>query len=86
LQNKEKAFEIMKSLEMKTDKNDKKKTLYYNYACLYSLLNNKKDTLRYLTMALNLGYVNFNYIRLDTNLDNIRNNRSFKKIIENYKN
>lgn len=84
LELKEKAFYIMQSLEKKAINNDLKKSLYYNYACLYSILNKRKDAIEYLTKAFTLGYIDFNHIRLDADLNNIRNNR-LKKLIDKYK-
>jgi len=82
----EKAFNLMESLEKKADNNNVKKSLHYDYACLYSWLNNRKEAIKHLEVCLKLGYYKFKHIDFDADFDNIREHRSFKKLIEKYRN
>jgi clan AA aspartic protease (TIGR02281 family) len=63
----------------------KDSTDYYNYACIYSLLNNQQKALDYLDKALNDGWRDFVHIEYDPDMDNIRNSDAFKTLISKYK-
>ncbi|MCB9034802.1 MAG: transglutaminase domain-containing protein [Chitinophagales bacterium] len=75
----------------KLSKNDQKFYLediggsYYNFACLYSLINDKPMALKYLQMSIDNGYIDYTNIQEDTDLDNIRNEAEFTKIITQLK-
>jgi protein O-mannosyl-transferase len=58
---------------------------YYNFVCLYSIQNQSDKALNWLEQALQKGFDNFEHIKTDTDLDNIRNLPQFKKLIEKYK-
>ena len=64
---------------------EKIKGEYYNFACLFSLVNKPEKALEYFTLALENGYDNFGHIKQDSDLDNIRNKPEFKTLIEKYK-
>jgi hypothetical protein len=51
---------------------------YYNFACTYSLTNNKKLALDYLDKAITSGFYNYSHIMQDKDLDLIRNENRFK--------
>lgn len=48
---------------------------------LCALKKNEKDACRWLRMAIDKGYNNWNYIRTSKTYDNIRNSSCFKEII-----
>ena len=64
-------------------KPDSKKN-FYDAACSASLANDKKNSLKWLEAALNNGFDNLNHISADTDLDNVRNEKEFKKIIAEF--
>ncbi|MCL1943608.1 MAG: transglutaminase domain-containing protein [Candidatus Azobacteroides sp.] len=55
--------------------------IYYNLACTYSLLNQKDKAVDYFKKALSLGYDDRAYIEADTDLDNIRKDKRFIKLL-----
>lgn len=57
----------------------------YNLSCFYSLKNNKKEALKFLKKAIELGYRDFDYIENDKDLNNLRNETKYKSIIKKYK-
>ena len=54
----------------------------YNLACVHSRMGNKSEALNYLEKAFNAGFNNVGHMKQDTDLDNIRNEERFKKLIE----
>jgi hypothetical protein len=54
--------------------------IYYNLTCIYSLLNNKASALTYLKKAIDAGYNDYGHVQLDTDLDNIRNEKEFLEL------
>lgn len=56
----------------------------YNKACLYSLIDEKDIALKHLEQSLLLGFCEFVYIKNDTDLDNIRETTTFKRLIGEY--
>ena len=59
---------------------------YYNLACYYSITNKAEESLTNLEKAFQLGYNDFSHIEIDSDLDGIRSNPDFNKLIEKYKN
>ena len=57
---------------------------YYNIGCVYSLQNNLSEALKYLELALENGYDNFDWISKDPDWDNIRSSNEFKMLIDKY--
>lgn len=55
---------------------------YYNLSCTYSLLNNKQMALSCLDKAIKGGYANYSHIVQDSDLNNIRNENTFKTIVQ----
>jgi len=47
--------------------------MLYNVACLYSRLNDKDSSIEYLKKAISTGYSNYEWIKRDSDFDNIRN-------------
>lgn len=59
---------------------------YYNAACLYGRLGNKRKSLLYLSKALEKGFRRLKYIQTDPDLTIISNLSAFKVVIKKYKN
>lgn len=57
----------------------------YDAACLYSLMDNKERAITYLRLAFEHGYNRFTHIEKDHDLDNIRNEKEFKQLVETYR-
>lgn len=57
---------------------------HYNLACSYCLLRKHEQTLIELRKAFELGYVDFAYLRKDRDLESIKNDRRFKKLLGEY--
>jgi thioredoxin-related protein len=54
----------------------------YNMACLYSLTKKKDKAMVFLKMAVKAGFTDTAHMKQDTDLDNIREEEEFKKLIE----
>jgi hypothetical protein len=54
--------------------------IYYNLTCIYSLSNDKPSALNFLKKAVDLGYNDYRHVQLDTDLDNIRNEKEFAEL------
>ncbi|MFT3879894.1 MAG: hypothetical protein QM703_09565 [Gemmatales bacterium] len=57
---------------------------HYNLACSYCLLRKHDQTLSVLRKAFELGYTDFAYLRKDRDLESIKNDRRFKKLLGEY--
>jgi hypothetical protein len=57
----------------------------YNLSCTYSIINDKANALTYLKTSFEEGYNDLNHIKKDSDLDNIRHEDAFLKIIEQYR-
>ena len=55
---------------------------YYNTAALYSLQNESSQALDYLEKALVLGFKDYDLLRSDPDLKNIRKNPKFREILK----
>ena len=55
---------------------------YYNLACIYSIRKDTAKSLQYLAMSIRHGYDDFEHIKIDTDLDNIRETAGFKELME----
>jgi len=53
----------------------------YNVACAYSLMGKKAPALDYLKRSIEAGYVNFVHMTKDPDLDNIRKEAAYKRIM-----
>ena len=65
-------------------RNEDKKANYYDAACLYSRMKNKDKALEYLEKCLEMGYYRFSHIRIDHDMDFIRDTPEFKALITKY--
>ena len=57
----------------------------YEAVCLHSLIGNKAKAIEYMKKAFEEGYRSFTHIKMDSDLDNIRNEEEFKKLVAEYK-
>ena len=55
--------------------------VYYNLACSYSLLKMPDPSLEALKKAINLGYRDFSYIEKDPDLQYIKDDPRYKKLL-----
>ena len=53
--------------------------VFYNLACSYSLLNHTDKAFRSIKMAIKYGYRDFDHLREDSDLENLRNDYRFKR-------
>ncbi len=58
---------------------------YYNLACSFSLLKKQKEAIKALSKALEFGYRDFKHIKIDRDLDNIREDSLFKALLKKHK-
>ncbi len=58
-------------------------TFYYNLACSHSLLNQLDPALEALEKAIHLGYQNFEHLKEDSDLDNLRKDYRFIQLLKN---
>ena len=54
---------------------------YYNKSCLYSLKNEVNKSCKWLKKAMEAGYNNWNHIKTDTDLNNIRSSDCYKNLM-----
>ena len=79
LGNKDKAIETLNKVLKKDDKGN-----CYDAACLYSIMGDKEESISYLRRALEKGYRNFNHIKRDHDLNNIRSTAEYKALMDEY--
>jgi C-terminal processing protease CtpA/Prc len=53
----------------------------YNSACAHSLMKDEANALKMLVAAIESGWVNFEHMQQDTDLDNIRESEGYKAIL-----
>jgi tetratricopeptide (TPR) repeat protein len=59
---------------------------HYNLACSYSLLKKIGPALRALRKAIELGYRDFRYLREDRDLDAVRKDPRFRRLLREFEN
>lgn len=79
LGDKNKAVETLSKVMEKDTKGN-----YYSAACLYSIMDEKDKSIFYLRKALERGYRNFNHIKRDRDLRNIRSASEYKVLMEEF--
>ena len=77
----EKQYSALPQEQAKTYSDLAAGAIYYNLACAYSLLNQKDKAIDNFKKSLNLGYNDRAHIEEDTDLDNIRKDKRFKKLL-----
>jgi len=55
---------------------------YYNMACLYSLQKDGKESCSWLQKAVDKGYDNWEHMKQDTDLDNVRQSECYRNIVK----
>jgi TolA-binding protein len=53
----------------------------YNAACGYALSGQKEEALDWLELSVKSGYADFDHLRKDTDLDGIRNEKRYRKLL-----
>jgi tetratricopeptide (TPR) repeat protein len=61
------------------------KILHYNYVALYSLERQLDRSLDSLDRALELGFADYDALRTDPDLNNVRRHPEFRKVLEKHK-
>ena len=56
--------------------------VYYNLACSYSLLGRIDQALSSLKKSIELGYEDFNYLRRDPDLENLKKDKRFQCLLK----
>lgn len=64
--------------------NPKYANSHYNLACTYSLMQNKENALLFLENALSFGFEDFDHINEDSDLNFVKNNNEYTKLIKKY--
>ncbi len=77
-----KALDDLKKAE---EMNAANPTVHYNFVALYSLQNQLDRSLDSLDRCLELGFNNYDALRGDPDLNNVRKHPEFKKILEKHK-
>jgi len=57
---------------------------HYNLACSYALLKRPDQSIKTLRRAVELGYRDFRYMKEDRDLDSIRHDPRFRKLLKEY--
>ena len=57
---------------------------HYNIACMYSRLKRKQESIEWLQKALDKGYSNWESIKSDSDLDNIRDTDAYKELVKGH--
>ena len=60
-------------------------SVYYNLACNHALLNNRDNTIQYLEKAIELGFANYDHLISDSDLELVRMDPKFIKMVSNLK-
>jgi Flp pilus assembly protein TadD len=59
---------------------------HYNLACSYARMNRRGLSIKTLRKAVELGYRDFRYMREDNDLDPLREDPRFRKLLREYEN
>jgi tetratricopeptide (TPR) repeat protein len=59
-------------------------SIYFNIACVYARLSNIEESISWLRKATKMGYNNWDVIKTDKDLGNIRSSEGYKEIIKNH--
>lgn len=72
----------MSELKAAVDLDPTDYTSMYNIACVYSLQNRPEPALKWLERSIDKGFSNFDHMRKDSDLDNIRNNPRYIELVK----
>ena len=61
------------------------KDVAYDYACAYSLLGDTDQAIEWMRKAMSLGFRQFEHIKRDPDMDNIRDLQPFKDLMAEYR-
>ncbi|NIV14432.1 MAG: tetratricopeptide repeat protein, partial [Aliifodinibius sp.] len=57
---------------------------HYNIACMYSRLNRVDESIEWLKKAIDKGYSNWESIKSDSDLENIRDTDAYKELVKGH--
>lgn len=75
----------MDDLKKADELSPRDKMVHYNYVALYSQQNQLDRALDSLDRALDLGFTNYDALRSDPDLNNLRRHPEFTKVLEKHK-
>jgi len=81
----QKFNKAMDDLQKAVEINPNNPTVHYNFTALYSLQNQLDRSLDSLDKTLELGFNNYDALRTDPDLNNVRRHPEFVKILEKHK-
>jgi len=58
--------------------------VYYNIACLYARLNETEESIDWLNKAISRGFNDWDHIKADKDLDNIRSSSYYEELIKDH--
>jgi tetratricopeptide (TPR) repeat protein len=58
--------------------------IHYNIACMYSRLKRVDESIEWLKKAIDKGYTNWENLKKDGDLDNIRDDKAYKELIKDH--
>ena len=70
-------FQYQKSLSIQPDN----PATYYNLACMYSMQNKVEKSLDFLKIAIEKGYDNWELIKSDKDLENVRGTSGYRELV-----
>jgi len=76
--------QALESFERAIELNPDDASNYYNKACLYSLQNDIDESLIWFEKSLKKGYIDWDHIAGDSDLDNIRDTEQFNSLVSEY--
>jgi tetratricopeptide (TPR) repeat protein len=71
---------LMKELNISPEKPE----IYYNLACTYSRQNKLRESRKFLDKAIGKGFNDWDLLKKDHDLDNLRNTTYFDNLMENH--
>ena len=56
--------------------------IYYNISCLYAIQNRKAEAVEWLRQAVDHGYENWDKMKTDKDLENIKNEPMYRNLLQ----
>jgi len=72
------------NLKILLNQNPEKPEAYYNIACIYAMQNMTDKAIEWLKLSIKKGFHNWDLIKYDPHLDNIRNTAFINELIKNH--